>query len=86
MAVHELKAHPKPFQAMRAGLKTFEFRKDDRGYRAGDLLVLNEWHPESGRYTGRYLDKYVTYILRGPDYGVPEGYVVMSLKDIREQD
>lgn len=33
----------------------------------------------AGRYTGRIWCGRVTYALYGPDFGVPEGYVVMSL-------
>lgn len=82
MKTHDLKTHPGPFTATVMGLKQFEFRKDDRGFEVGDVLVLREWDPSwdpTPSYTGDTATRRVSYILRGPDYGVPEGYVVMGL-------
>lgn len=42
---HELKCWPESFEAIATGVKTFEIRKDDRGYRVGDYLLLREWKP-----------------------------------------
>lgn len=75
---HELKTHPAPFTEVWNGRKRFEFRLNDRDYRVGDRLKLREWEEEDG-YTGRVWYGRVTYALYGPDFGVPEGYVVMSL-------
>ena len=41
--VHELKTWPRPFEAVWQGAKRAEMRRDDRGFEAGDLLVLREW-------------------------------------------
>lgn len=80
MKSHELKTWPEPFEAVRDGRKRHEFRKDDRGYEIGDELVLREWDPETQEYTGeRALCVEVTYLTRGPAFGIPEGYVVMSI-------
>jgi hypothetical protein len=46
MTTHHLKTHPAPFADVEAGRKTFEIRKDDRGYKVGDTLVLEEWDAE----------------------------------------
>jgi hypothetical protein len=78
MRTHGLKCHPEPFTALLRGTKTFEFRKDDRGFAVGDLLHLREWDHETGLYSGRDVVREVTYVLRGPAFGVPFGYVVMS--------
>jgi len=77
---HRLKTWPAPFLAVRLGEKTHEFRKDDRGFATGDTLVLEEWDPQTGRYTGQQEHRRVTYISRGPQFGIPEGYCVMSLE------
>lgn len=86
----EMKCWPKPFAALVDGSKTFEFRRNDRGFKVGNELHLREWiapelaacgdrdDPPAG-YTGRELRVRVTYILHGPNYGVPEGFVVMSV-------
>lgn len=45
--VHELKCWPKYFNAILDGSKTFEVRRNDRPYRVGDYLALNEYVPDS---------------------------------------
>lgn len=75
---HELKAHGPPFTAVLAGEKTFEIRKDDRGFEVGDILHLREWEPFEGRYTGRECKARVDYIARDA-WGLPPGLVVMSI-------
>lgn len=82
---HDLKCHPEPFQAKLDGKKPWEFRKDDRGYQLGDIFHEREWvpkptgsDPKDGYYTGRTLDELVTFILRGPDFGIPEGFCIMT--------
>jgi len=43
---HELKIWPQYFEPVSQGLKTFQIRKNDRGFQAGDTVVLREWDPE----------------------------------------
>lgn len=76
---HELKCWRVPFQAILDGRKAFEFRKNDRGYKVGDTLRLREWVYDDEAYTGREASALVTYMVEGPSFGVPEGYVVMSI-------
>lgn len=76
-SVHDLKVHPIPFLELVAGLKNFEYRKNDRDYKVGDKLVLREYTGTA--YTGRYAVRGVSYVLFGPEYGVPEGFCIMSL-------
>ena len=80
MATHELKSWPSQFQAMWNGRKRAEFRRDDRRYAVGDLLDLREWDPEPGHYTGFRLTARVTHLVRGPDFEVPKGFVVLSIE------
>lgn len=75
---HDLKTWPGPFTATWRGAKTFEWRRDDRGFRIGDDLRLREWQPRTKTYTGRLLLVRVLYILRGRKFGVPAGYCIMS--------
>lgn len=76
--IHELKILPEYFEAVKDGRKTWEIRKDDRGYKDGDILFLREY--EKGRYTGRYCFKNVTYIYRGDGtFGLSDDYVIMSI-------
>jgi len=79
---HELKTWPEFFNAVERGDKTFEIRRDDRGFHVGDVLVLREWNPTTGRY-GRSLCRVVTYIIAGLLPGgvrLPDGVVVMGLR------
>lgn len=77
---HDLKTWPSAFVAVRDGLKPWELRKNDRGYQVGDLLRLREWCPDLEDYSGAVELRLVTWILEGPAFGLPEGYVIMSLE------
>lgn len=79
MTTHKLKTWPATFGALLSGHKTFEFRVDDRGFAVGDTVVLEEWDPTVGAYTGRHTTRKITYVLR-EDFGVPEGYAVLALR------
>ena len=79
---HHLKIWPPYFRAVRDGLKTFEVRKNDRNFQPGDALVLKEWDPAAGRYTGHKCNVIVTYVLAGDplqSFGIADGYVVMGI-------
>lgn len=66
------------------GNKTFEVRKNDRGFQPGDIVKLAEWDPnkrvhntenEFGDYTGRFQSFVIGYVF--PLYS--EKRVVFSL-------
>jgi hypothetical protein len=87
MKTHELKCWPVYFSAILDGSKTFEFRKNDRGFAVGDTLHLREWAPTAvdstsvaGEYTGRETRRRVTYVLLGGSFGVAAGYCVLGLE------
>lgn len=87
---HDLKIWPAQYLAVLRGEKTHEFRRDDRHFQVGDTLRLREWNPEgyptlvpptfTAHYTGREVYVHVTWVTRYPDFGVPAGFVVMSIK------
>ena len=77
--IHELKIWPEYFNAVKEGIKTFEYRLNDRNYQVGDTLVLKEYLPESKEYTGQEVSVVVTYILP-----VKDNYVIMSVKLMKE--
>ncbi len=77
--IYELKQHPEYFEEVISGRKLFEVRKNDRDYKVGDLLALNEYNPESKEYTNRSCVVYIDYILNDPNY-CKEGYVILSIK------
>lgn len=82
--VHDLKVWPEFFEALVDGRKTFEIRKNDRGFRLGDKLRLQEFvptdgsedHPE-GYYTGREVGRVITYMT---DWEQRENFVVMGIR------
>ena len=76
--VHQLKIKEEYFEAIRLQNKNFEVRKNDRNFKAGDYLALNEVG-DDGVETGCSMLVKVTYILDSPDY-CKEGYVIMSIK------
>lgn len=90
MAEHVLKCWANYYDAIRDGRKRFEWRRDDRGYEVGDVLVLRRFEPGSfggdfSLYRGAPVEQRVrvTYILRGM-WEVPTGYCVMSIEPEKE--
>ena len=79
MKTHELKTWPEPFAAVWSGEKRYEIRQDDRGFAVGALPTPREWRPNEEAYTGRGASCLVTYLSRGPDWGLPVGLVVLSV-------
>ena len=80
MTVHTLKTWPEQFQAVCRGEKTFEYRSErDRSFEPGDVLVLAEFDPDEDDWTGPTHTVTVGYVVRGPEFGVPKGYAVLSL-------
>lgn len=76
--IHALKTLPEYFGAVRKGDKTFELRKNDRNFKVGDYLALNEW--DGKKYTGRSQLVKVTYILKSNDLmNCACGYVIMGI-------
>lgn len=75
--IHALKTEPEFFEASAAGIKSFEVRKNDRPFKQGDYIALNEWNGE--QYTGRCTLHKIVYILNNPAY-CKEGYVVLGLE------
>lgn len=85
MSRHALKTWPQYYEAISKGIKTFEARKNDRDFKVGDVLELNEWDPKTEEITGRVLFRKVSYILYGPAFGVEEGHCIMSLITVDAQ-
>ena len=77
---HELKTLREYFIAVGSGDKTFEVRKNDRDYKIGDILILQEYNNMA--YTGTTIDCVITYILTDHSGYVLPGYVIMSIKEI----
>lgn len=57
--------------------KLFEVRKNDRNFKAGDILVLQAYDNE--KYLGKEIEVQITYILDKFE-GLKDGYVVLGIK------
>ncbi len=79
MEKHNLKTWIEYFTQVWDGKKNFEVRKNDRNFKVGDTLILREWDNVENNYTGRYMYRKIKYILNGGQFGIEEGYVVISI-------
>ncbi len=95
MAVtHDLKTLPVYFDAVERGEKTFEIRRDDRGFQKGDtvrLLRLSEQPGVTAIFTSRLggttndpdyavsLHRRISWILTGGQFGLEPSYVILAL-------
>jgi len=82
MAIHKLKTWEKYFKDVLSGLKNFELRKNDRNFKIGDELILEEYISESDFYTGRILHRRIDYILEGGNFGLENGFVILSISKL----
>lgn len=53
---------PKYFQAIVDGRKNYELRLADWECNEGDVLVLQEWDQKTKSYTGREIEKEISYV------------------------
>ncbi len=64
MSIIKKKIWPEFFEKVRSGEKKFELRLADFEVAQGDTLVLEEYDPNTKKYTGRTLEKKVGYVLK----------------------
>lgn len=62
MSTIKKKIWPEYFDAVAEGKKKFELRLNDFEIKEGDVLILEEWNPKTKEYTGRKVEKKVTYV------------------------
>lgn len=81
--VHQIRLAKTYFDDVANGIKTFELRKNDRGYKVGDILEMMEF--ADGKNTGRTVKVLVTYMLE--DYtGIEDGYCIMATKLMKDDE
>ncbi|MES2367188.1 MAG: DUF3850 domain-containing protein [Pseudomonadota bacterium] len=79
MKTHNLKIWQEPFAAVLDGSKRAEIRKNDRDFKVGDLMILEECI--AGRhFTGHRVRKQITHIQSW--LGLQDGYVCLSFGDV----
>ncbi|EAR8162884.1 RNA-binding protein [Salmonella enterica] len=77
--MHNLKILPEHFIPVIDGKKLAELRFNDRDFKAGDYLHLQEFH--SGSYTGECC---IAEVIHVADVGAYlEGYVLISINIVR---
>lgn len=92
MKTHNLKLSIEFCDAVQSGEKTFEVRKNDRGFQTGDLIRFIPTDGTSYRSSDGTVREHakheisghtykITYILNG--WGIKNGYVVMGIKEIK---
>lgn len=79
MTNHYLKTWQPYFDKVATGIKKFEVRKNDRDFKVGDNVILQEYDPIKKDFTGREIGKKITYILYGGDFGIENGYCVLQM-------
>ena len=79
LMTHAVKIAPHWLNAFLHEGKSFEIRKDDRGYLVGDKLLLQEY--DENAYTGREHVAFINYIVTHFDFpsGLKKGYVAMAI-------
>lgn len=77
MSTHELKIWPEHFEPVRSGLKTAEFRKDDRDFKAYDIILFREFSPATQQYTGNECPAVIHHVTRGEP--LPKGFCLLSI-------
>jgi hypothetical protein len=86
MKTHSLKTDNAVFVLSYAGYKKYEIRFNDRDFKIGDILILDETkysgeemsaYGKPLEYTGRQLMRRVDHVLEG--YGLEPGWVILSV-------
>lgn len=62
MAVIKKKIWPEYFEAVNSRKKNYELRLNDFEIKEDDTLVLEEWDPKTKKYTGRKIERRVTFV------------------------
>lgn len=79
MTVHHLKTIEPYYSLVYLGLKTMELRYNDRDFKIGDILVLEQF--VDGQLTGLHVERLVTNVLTdAKQFGLMDGYCIMSIK------
>ena len=79
MAAHFLKTVQPYFDEVWEGRKKFEVRNNDRKFKVGDYVYLQEYNPETDTYLGREVRVQIVYILKNYPV-IKKGYVVFSFE------
>lgn len=86
MAEHRVKSWKHLYWPIACGIKTHDLRINDRNYKSGDILILEEYDIERGEYTGNSVRALVTYVTSSQfpcafsSAVLPKEYAILSIK------
>jgi hypothetical protein len=84
---HYLKTWPVYFRAVESGSKSFEVRRNDRGFQTGDTVILQYHDPDFDMTNAsRSITRKIGWILQGGQFGVEPGYCVFGLEQEPHND
>lgn len=93
MAIIKKKIPPEYFDLVNSGKKNFELRVAEFDANEGDILILEEWDPNTKEYTGRKIEREISYVLNfglntfGQEELIKEkGLIVLGLKNNNRND
>jgi len=78
---HALKTWPEFFEQVVRGLKSFELRKNDRDYKLGDDILLQEYDQKVGKFTGNEWKGEITYVFDNESFGLKKGYILLGITE-----
>lgn len=81
--IHSVKILPEYFNKIIDDKKSYEIRKNDRDYKAGDCLALNEY--DDGEYTGLFTLAYIISVEEYPQCLAPD-YIILQLEPLEIRD
>jgi hypothetical protein len=88
MTTHVVKSWAHFFDAIDAGLKTHDLRKNDRDYKVGDRMLLLRYDNIEGKHTGHNCLVEITYITDNvtpcafSSAVLEKGYSILSIRKI----
>ena len=82
MKIHRLKIMKDFADAVIGGEKTFEIRKNDRGYQKGDIIIFDVRDDMMCqlKHPLNLMTYEITYVLNG--WGLENGYVALAIKRV----
>jgi len=93
MAIIKKKTWPELFEKIASGEKNFDLRIADFNVEKNDILVFEEYNPETKTYTGRKIEKKIKFVLKTKDQEFwPEelvskyGFIAMGLEDVHSKE
>lgn len=93
MKTHKIKSWTHLFQAIKSGIKLHDIRDmNERDYKIGDQILLQEFDHTTGRYTGDELLVEITYITDNmtpcafSSAVLQKGFGILSIKKVDNAD